>query len=250
MWWRSLAFTLNLSGLICWVDAEYAAAQPAASAGAESVDPGPPATQMDEVAQRHFQDAIRFYGTGNLEAARVEFEAAYSLSKLPDLLHNLSMVAEKQGQLREALRFEERCLAESPRSESSQQTRARIVRLRQLLGDSPPPGSSDVEVRSANATQRDGAVDRPVTGAKKPAVGIALIAGGAALIVAGAGCGGAALATSKQISGADRLLFEEYERLDQKGRALNSAAIGLGISGGVILAAGVGYVIYQRQRGR
>ncbi len=53
---------------------------------ARADEPQPPTVQA---AQRHFESGVNFYKTGDYEAARIEFEAGYRLSKLPDFLVNL-----------------------------------------------------------------------------------------------------------------------------------------------------------------
>ncbi len=58
-----------------------------------------------DAALQHFRLGVEFYSAGNYGAARVEFEAALGLSKLPDLLHNLSLTAEKQGLIGEAIDY-------------------------------------------------------------------------------------------------------------------------------------------------
>lgn len=53
---------------------------------ARADEPQPPTVQA---AQRHFESCVNFYKTGDYEAARIEFEAGYRLSKFPDFLVNL-----------------------------------------------------------------------------------------------------------------------------------------------------------------
>lgn len=42
-----------------------------------------------QAAQRHFESGVNFYKTGDYEAARIELESGYRLSKFPDFLVNL-----------------------------------------------------------------------------------------------------------------------------------------------------------------
>ena len=85
-----------------------AAATPPAATPPASAPPAPNDDQLDSLAQHHFRAGAEMYQSGQYEAARIEFEAAYKILPLPDLLHNLSMVAEQQGRLAEAVSYEER----------------------------------------------------------------------------------------------------------------------------------------------
>lgn len=97
-----------------------------AAASEPSQDPSSAAPQKSAVAQCHFDDAVTFYKSGNYDAAKVEFSAAYDLSHLPDLLLNLSMVAKQQGRYHETVTLEERCL-----------TDGRVARLPKRMAGGP-----------------------------------------------------------------------------------------------------------------
>ena len=76
---------------------------PAAKADEAGQNLVPAAPEIGAVAERHFDDTAAFYKAGNYEAAKVEFSAAYDLSRHPDLLYNLSLVAERQARYADAL---------------------------------------------------------------------------------------------------------------------------------------------------
>ena len=86
--------------LVCGAIGVAGLAMPAA---AQTLKEAPAVLNKQDAAAQHFQLGVEFYRAGDYAAARVEFEAALGLSQLPDLLQNLSLTAEKQGQLREAI---------------------------------------------------------------------------------------------------------------------------------------------------
>jgi Flp pilus assembly protein TadD len=65
---------------------------------------------LSKIAEQHFKNGVEFYRAGEFAGARVEFQTAYDLSKLPTLLHNLSMAAQLEGKFDDAIAFEERFL--------------------------------------------------------------------------------------------------------------------------------------------
>lgn len=102
----------------------------------------------DEAAMAHFQLGVRAYEAGDWPVARIEFQAAYELSKLSDLLHNLSQVEENAGRIDAAIEYERRyldstALAADERQEAVDRI-ARLTRLRDtqsaaIPAQTPPP---------------------------------------------------------------------------------------------------------------
>ena len=97
----------------------------------------PPGRAQDlDLATKHFEDGVRLYLEGRYDLARIEFEAAFAVSRAADLLHNLSMVAERQGKVAEAIDFEQR-FYDARRAELTEreadETQGRLVRLRAML---------------------------------------------------------------------------------------------------------------------
>src|SRR6185436_16389718 len=90
-----------------------------------------------EVAKGHFDRGASLYEAGRFREAEDEFLQAYELSRLPDLLFNLSRAAEKQGRAAQAQEYLERYLRERPQAPDRPQIEADIARLRRL--SAPPP---------------------------------------------------------------------------------------------------------------
>lgn len=111
---------------------------------AQTLKEAPAALSKQDAAAQHFQLGVEFYRAGDYAAARVEFDAAYGLSGLPDLLHNLSLTAESQRQIAAAIDYEERFLV-AKRGElttaETDEARGRLLRLREAHAQGSPPGS-------------------------------------------------------------------------------------------------------------
>lgn len=218
----------------------------------------PAAPEIGAVAERHFDDAAAFYKAGNYEAAKVEFSAAYDLSRHPDLLYNLSLVAERQARYADALALTERFLAEKG-SQATQQERdeagGRIARLRTQLAPAgvTAPGPAPGRVASASAvaptTPRTTPATEPEKGRSNWA-GPLLLGVGGGLVVGGIGCGAGALAAQSEASSGGPFFAQEYDALLSRGRTLERSAIGLSVVGGVLMASGAGVMIWQRVRGK
>jgi hypothetical protein len=117
--WQQTLARLIAIGLF-FVSCATAFAQPAPTAPVD----------LDGTAAQHFQVAVQAYRAGQWEAARAEFQVCFDLSKRPDLLHNLSQVAEKQGRLADALMLEQDFLRLTQLSEAERlESTDRIARL-------------------------------------------------------------------------------------------------------------------------
>ena len=197
-----------------------------------------------DAAAAHFQLGVNFYRAGDYGAARVEFEAAYGLSSQPDLLHNLSLTAEKQGRYREAIDFEERWLnaaRSTLTAEEVDQARGRLLRLQELDRTAPP---TQAPANPGKAPTVGGPGWRPPVGA------VALAAVGGAVLLAGVACGGGALATSAHLYSGQAFTLREIEALNAQGQVLNGAAIGLDVLGGLSLAGGGVWLLTDWKRSR
>jgi hypothetical protein len=77
---------------------------------------------------------------------------------------------------------------------------------------------------------------------------LAFLVGGGAARLEGAGCDGAALATGAQLHSGQAFTLGEIDARNRRGEALNAAAIGLDIAGGVALAVGAAWTIADWSR--
>lgn len=100
------------AALVCGLLAPLAHAEESAPASADQIKPAQPSQHLSKVAEQHFRTGLDFYRAGYYASARIEFQAAYDLSHLPDLLHNLSRAAQLEGKLAEAIAFEARYITE------------------------------------------------------------------------------------------------------------------------------------------
>ena len=205
--------------------------------------PQKPTKPMIDAAERYFRDGVRFTEEGNYDAARVSFEAGYKLSGEPDFLHNLSWTAERQGQLADAIGYADRYLAAKPDAEDAGRTRSRIERMRSQLGQTAPssqpapvqatpaqPVPATAPTLPQNAASGPTSPAKPSGRGKVPPAAIGLLAGGGALTLAGG------------------VTFDEWSRLGDQGRALNTAGLALAIGGGVALVGGDVWAIVSSVR--
>ncbi len=210
--------------------------------------PQKPTKPMIDAAERYFRDGVQFTEEGNYDAARLSFEAGYKLSGEPDFLHNLSWTAERQGQIADSISFAERYLAAKPDAEDAGRTRNRIERMRSQLGQTAPssqpapvPATPAQPVPATAPTLPQNAASDPTSPAKVsgrgkvPPAAIGLLAGGGALNLAG-------------IGGLAGVTFDEWSRLGDQGRALNTAGLALAIGGGVALVGGDVWAIVSSVR--
>ena len=80
----------------------------------EPAKPTPRPTELEQKTAQHYQAGVMFFQAENWNAAQAEFEAAYQLTKYPDLLYNLAKIAEKQGRTADEVRYLEEYLASKP----------------------------------------------------------------------------------------------------------------------------------------
>ena len=192
---------------------------------------GPQPSQEEvDVAKRHFESGVDFFQRGNYTAARAEFEAAYALTKYPQLLFNLGKTAEKLNLTADAVRYLEGYLASNPSEADVIEVRAKLVELRKHPG-APAP--------TAQPTAAPGKIP--------PVPALALLGAGAGLLIVGIGCGAGALAAAGSFTPGSSVPYSKYS----EGRALDAAGIAFDVIGGAALAAGVawtGYWLYQRSK--
>jgi hypothetical protein len=205
--------------------------------------PSPTGAATLDLAAQHFQTGVEFYRATQYEQSRVEFEAAYGLSKLPDLLHNLSLVSERQGRIADAISFEERFLAEKSKElqmDEVDQSRGRLLRLREQLKAQGSAPSTQAATVPTGGTERRAA----------PKGAVALVGSGSVLLAIGIGCGAGALVTAKTVSEGGPFYLNDYQALLDRGQGLERGAISLGVIGGAAVVAGGAWWIYRRTRAR
>lgn len=198
--------------------------------------PGPqgpqPSPEEVDAAKRHFESGVDFFQRGNYTAARAEFEAAYALTKYPQLLFNLGKTAEKLNLTADAIRYLEGYLASNPSEADVIEVRAKLVELRKQPTATPAPAAQPTT---------------PPPGKLPPVPALALLGAGAGLLIIGIGCGAGALAAAGSFTPGSSVPYSKYT----EGKALDAAGIAFDVIGGAALAAGVawtGYWAYQRSK--
>lgn len=216
----------------------------AEAAGAQGSQRATASPESLALATRHFDEATRLYGAGKYDESRIEFEASYALTGEPELLHNISLAAERQGKLSDAIDFEERFLAAKPpgmTQRDSDEANGRIARLReqQFRAASGPLLAAAPERVATPATERQ----------RVPSGAIGLLVIGGAAVAVGVGCGAEAWATARTIDGMP-LTLSDVNSLTARGQALDRAGIALDVVGAAALVAGTAWALIHKSRHR
>ncbi len=196
-----------------------------------------PSSTALEKARRLWESGMIYYDAKEYQKARDDFQTAYEISRLPDFLINLAQVCAKLEQHADAIKYLETYVQECPGAPDVPIARQRIddLRIAQAIkeGEQPPP--------------------RPVLKPPRPA--LALLGSGAVLLIIGAGLGGAAIVAGKRVgdvSNQNMVFSVDLQNTERRGRAMEGAAIGLDVIGG--LALGVGGIwalswLYEQKTG-
>lgn len=210
---------------------------PAASSAGRRIEvkESPGGDVMMNEARRRFDAGVDLYRKGLYRAAHAEFERAYDLSALPELLYNLGNTLQALGRLAEAADRYERYLKASPGATDRAAVEELIGQLRRELQ------LRDDETRRASPAPGPGS-----SGSRggPPRAALALTIGGGATLLVGVALGLSAYGIGRSLSSAER--FDPG--LDQTGRTLAPTGLGLGIVGGVALGAGAIWLGVHRSR--
>lgn len=189
-------------------------------------------------ARRYWESGMIYYDAKEYAKAHQEFLTAYEISKLPDFLINLAQTSSHMGKGPDAIKYLEDYVQECPGAPDAPMARQRIdeLRIAQAIkeGEKPPPSP-------------------PLRLPPTPA--LVLLGAGAGFLIIGAGLGGGAIVASKEVGDASKhgLVFDtSLQSAERRGRALEGAAIGFDVIGGLTLlcgAAWVGAFYYQEKTG-
>ena len=195
------------------------------------------------LAESHFEAGQQAYRDQRWAVARIEFQAAYQLSHEPDLLYNLSVIEEKDGNTAEALSYARRYLAEKGAALSTKdadEVRGRIARLDAL--QTPPPATVVAAAPPPAAVIAAAPPPQPAKLDTRANVANGVIVGGGLLTLGGIGCLVGAWTTS-QAAQDPAISYQQWVDLGSRGRALNAAGLGLTIAGGAMLIGGTAWRI-------
>lgn len=188
--------------------------------------PNDAAARLTAAAKDHYERADQFYKAEQYEAARIEFQAGYDLSKNPVFLWNLAKASEKMGQRQTALDFAQRFRATL--TEPDQEVDDFIKSLSSPAEPGKPPPVASMPP----------AIGQSVNKKRSPAPWI-LIGIGAALLIADIGVAAAGYQLSQSNEGA-MLTRAELDDLNARGGSLNVAAYSLlGVGLGSAAAGGI-----------
>lgn len=213
-----------------------------------SVSPASAAKAPDmttEAAAAHTATGTTFFEAGEFEKARIEFEAAYKLTKLPELLFNISMCYEREGALRSALDYLVQYSAAKP---EDAQAKAKIERMRAELGPAPTTQATRPRPAVAPETKGSEAASAPApTLTTQPAprkistrriVGLVLVGVAAVSLAATIGLGAIAEKDRRALE-SGTLTYMEAVSTAEHGTTHRNAAIALGVVFGLSFGAGV-----------
>jgi len=180
-----------------------------------------------DAAQAHTTTGQTFFTNGKFPEARIEFEAAYGLSKEPDLLFNIALAWEREGLVREAIGAYERYLSARP---SDVDTKAKVERMR--LATSPPP-TRLTEVQKPKSRLSSRAV-----------AGLSLLSVGAASLVA---CvvTGSLTAADRQSLGSGTLTYGQAQSTASRASTTRALSIAFGSLGAAGVVVGLPLLVWR-----
>jgi len=153
-------------------------------------------TSADELAHKHFESGAAYLEQADYDSSLREFQAAYDLSKRPEILINVATVDERLGRLPDAVAALEKYLAEAPADDRAETIKIRIENLKKRIAEQPaaaPAPEAAPKTEAAPAPAPAPAAPPAATQPTPPAPAehhrdrtapIVLLAGGGALGVA------------------------------------------------------------------
>ena len=239
---------------------------------------GPVAAQESpfrRLAKKHYELGTQYYETSNFKEALVQFEKAYKLQPMPGLLFNMARCHEVLGNLDRAMDHYQRYLTAVPNAPKRAVVEARLQNLkaRKAAQTNKPPPSTRPPV-TPPVSPRPAVTPPPEVPSPAPASTPAAVpdepsspaprtwrfwAGWGAV-----GAGGASLVTGVILGVMAKGKGEDYDQaaagaaphfgtledLQREGEALEAGQIATLVVGGVLVAAGVGLVLWDRMAAR
>ena len=191
-----------------------------------------------EVAQAHFKLGVKYYGVAHYQKALEEFSKAHEVEPLPELLYNMGRCHEGLGDFVRALTLYRRCLKDNPNSATRAAVQKRIEALERVATSKSSQKKTEKRVASPRGEPSS-------TAWRKTAGWVVLATGGAALIT-GAVMGSLVTTREEEYeeAAAAGKTYGELEEIADQGRAYQGAHLGLMIGGGVLAAAGTGFLLW------
>ena len=221
------------------------------------------------MAKNHYKLGTQYYETSNYKEALVEFQKAYKLQQVPGLLFNLARCHEVLMQYEQAISHYERYLKALPNAPKRAVVQARLQTLKKRLAEqqqakkpvpapvTPAPVAPAPPVPASQpAPGPEPVTDTPAEPKPAPAprtwrswAGWGAVGIGGASLITGVVLGVMAQGKADDydaLAGAKDPHYGTLADLDSDGQALQTGQIATLVAGGVLVAAGVGLVLWDR----
>lgn len=211
-----------------------------------------PASQdTDALARRIFRLGSRAYEEENFGDAANYFDRAFDLSGRAELMYNIGIARERNGQRTEAMGWFERYLNELPTGVRVDEVRVRLDVLRRAIAEEQA-GESEGSSSSTGETEvsRPAAANTTAGGGMSPLPGWVLVGSGGALLVGGTVMLVLAGSASSTVEDAEQGTPWVDVEGDYDNAGLFSAlgATGIGL-GGAMVAGGLVWVLLSGDEG-
>jgi tetratricopeptide (TPR) repeat protein len=207
--------------------------------------PGRADAKADEPAREHFLRGRQAHGSGDYPQAIVEYQAAYSLAPLPELLFNIAQCYRLAGRNREAILYYERYLDAVPAGGVSEDAREHVEALRTAAA--PPPSTQPPPLPPAPSSPAP-EPDRGPVAWRWVSLGIA--GSGLALLGVGVYFGAQAASAARDLEDASGPFDDDLAALDADRRADVRRMWIIGGIGAGALVTGVTLFLWKGQRER
>lgn len=215
----------------------------AQAAGTETAAPG---EDQDALARRIFALGSRAYEEENFPEAANYFEQAFELSGRAELMYNIGIARERDGQREEAVSWFERYLNELPTGVRVDEVRVRLSVLRQALEEeraanvapeSVARSSTEGSTTESVATENASGGGSTIPGWAMVGTGGALVVGGTVLLILAGSSAGTVEDAPQGTPWAE--VEGDY---DQAGLFSGLGAVGIGV-GSALVAGGLVWVV-------
>jgi tetratricopeptide (TPR) repeat protein len=234
--------------------------------------------QSEDEARAHYTLGASAYGRGDFETAVREFNAAWELSRRPEILFNLARAEVKLGRDRDAIAHLKEYLRLRPNADDEPAVRGEIAARERALQQQEESARQAAQAQAAaaeanaaarRAQEREAAAREQARLAAEAArtsaeaartaeranraplrkAGIGLLAGGAGVVVVGIALGGIAAWESGQVksgAGGKPVAFggSAFAADESTGKLSQTLGIVFDVVGGVAAASGVGLLVW------
>ena len=213
------------------------------------------------MAKNHYKLGTQYYETSNFAEALVEFQKAYKLQPVPGLLFNLARCHEVLMQYEQAIEHYERYLKALPNAPKKGVVQARLMTLKKRLAEQqakpPKPVAPPPPVPASQPAPRPEPTPKAPIAPSKPApprtwrswAGWGAVGLGGAAVITGVVLGVMAQGKADdydELASTKNPHYGALADLESEGQSLQTGQIATLVAGGVLVAAGVGLVLWDR----